>query len=87
MSNSTDARIELDQKWDAVWQAMEETIVKLNELNDFCYDDAGEPLFRVPRVHAQVLESKAREIKQELNSFVDLKEPSRALPQLPLIAA
>ena len=87
MSNTTQLRLELDDKWGAAWDAMEEAIVKLNELNDLCYDGSGEPLFRVPRTMAMVLAAKAKEISQEASCFDAIKEPSRALPSLPVIAA
>ena len=83
----SDIKQQLDDRWADAWDAMEDAIVKLNELNDFCFDEAGEPLFNVPRVQAQVLAAKGKEITQELQTFLSIQEPSRALPQLPLIAA
>ena len=87
MSNTTQLRLELDEKWGAAWDAMEEAIVKLKELNDLCYDGSGEPLFKVPRTMAMVLAAKAKEINQEASCFDMIKEPSRALPSLPKITA
>ena len=40
-----DIKQQLDDRWADAWDAMEEAIVKLNELNDLCYDESGEPLF------------------------------------------
>ena len=83
----TALKAELDARFSAAWQAMEEATTKLIELNDLCYDESGEPLFKVPRPMAMVLEAKAKEIKQEASTFEALKEPRRALPSLPRITA
>jgi len=87
MSATTETRLELDSRWSDAWDAMKKAIVKLQALNDLCYDESGEPLFRVPRDEANALIAKAKEIQQEASCFDVIKEPSQALPQLPLIAA
>ena len=76
---------QLDDKWANAWDAMEAACVALQELNDICYGEDGEPLHRVPRIQANVLMTKAKEISLEASTFDAIKEPSRALPSLPSI--
>ena len=83
----TELRAELDERWSEAWDAMEDAIVKLKELNDLCFDEAGEPLFSVPRIQANVLVPKVKEIKDEVETFNSIKERSLALPRLPVISA
>ena len=87
MPATTETRAELDRRWAKAWDAMEDAIAELKVLNDLCYDKSGEPLFRVPRFQAKDLMYKAKDIQQQASCFDTIKEPSQALPQLPLIAA
>ena len=82
-----DIKQQLDDRWADAWDAMEDAIVKLQALNDLCYGEDGEPLFNVSRIQANVLMAKAKEIAQETSCFDAIKEPSRALPRLPVISA
>jgi hypothetical protein len=40
MSATTETRLELDSRWSDAWDAMEEAIVKLQALNDLCYEES-----------------------------------------------
>ena len=65
---------------DETWEAMEEAIVKANQLNDLIYSPEGEIMTRIPGADASLLANKIRELKTEIDCFANAKEPARFNP-------
>ena len=61
---------------DGAWEALEEAIVKANQLNDLIYSPEGEILARIPGADASLLAAKIRELKTEIDCFANAKEPA-----------
>lgn len=67
---------------DAAWEALEQAIVSMKQLNDLMY--AGEALvMRAPAADVSLLREKARELNGEMACYYDSKEPSNLPPILP----
>jgi len=68
--------------FDAAWEALEEAIVKTQELNDHMW--AGDVLVqRAPAADVSLLANKLKELTAEIEGFKVTKEPTRQRPVLP----
>lgn len=70
------------QRFDAAWEALEEAIIKMAELNDTLYSQDGAMLARCPRADVSVLTAKLRELKDQVSTMENAGEP-----QVPLALA
>ena len=61
---------------DEAWEAMEEAIIKANQLNDRIYNAEGEIMTRIPGADASLLANKIKELKTEIDCFANAKEPA-----------
>lgn len=61
---------------DGAWEALEEAIVKANQLNDLIYTPEGEIMARIPGADAILLANKIKELKTEIDCFANAKEPA-----------
>jgi len=72
---------------DAAWEAMEEAICSLQNLNDMVWTESGElpenPENRAPRADAALLVAKLKELKYQVETFDAAKAPSQLAPVLP----
>jgi hypothetical protein len=60
---------------DGAWEALEEAIIKVHQLNDQIYNPGGEIMARVPRADASLLANKIKELRTEIDCFAAAQEP------------
>ena len=59
---------------DGAWEALEEAIIKANQLNDLIYNPEGEIMARVPGADTRLLANKIRELKTEIDCFANARQ-------------
>lgn len=64
------------QALDAAWTALEEAIVKMDELNDQFYGPDGELIARAPRADVSLLAAKVKELNGLMTTYQAAKAPS-----------